>query len=52
MKSNLVNNNQNNFISQIKHKKENTLCSLLQVENFLCNLKNISKYIKLYKIFK
>lgn len=33
-------------------KKENTIKSLNEVETFLRNFKNISKYIKLYKIIK
>jgi len=33
-------------------KKENTICSLLEVEKFLGDFKNIWKYIKLYKILK
>ncbi len=33
-------------------KKENTIKSLNDVELFLRNFKNISKYIKLYKIIK
>lgn len=35
-----------------KIKKENTLNSLLEVENFLFNYKHFIKYIKLYKLFK
>ena len=33
-------------------KKENTIKSISEVELFLRNFKNISKYIKLYKIIK
>ncbi len=33
-------------------KKENTIKSLNEVECFLKNMKNISKYIKLYKLIK
>lgn len=33
-------------------KKENTIKSLNEVECFLRNFKNMSKYIKLYKIIK
>ena len=35
-----------------KSKKENTLRSLNEVEHFLCNLKHLNKYIKLYFILK
>ena len=33
-------------------KKENTIKSINEVESFLRNFKNMSKYIKLYKIIK
>ena len=33
-------------------KKENTICSLFEVEHFLCNFKKTIKCIKLYKILK
>lgn len=33
-------------------KKENTISSLFEVEQFLCNFKNICKCIKLFKIFR
>lgn len=35
-----------------KKKKENTLSSLCEVENFLFNYKNFIRYIKLYKLFR
>ncbi len=35
-----------------KKKKENTLSSLYEVENFLFNYKHFAKYVKLYKLFK
>lgn len=35
-----------------KKRKENTLSSLNEVENFLFNYKHFIKYIKLYKLFK
>ncbi len=35
-----------------RKKKENTLASLNEVENFLFNYKHFVKYIKLYKLFK
>lgn len=35
-----------------KEKKENTLASLNEVENFLFNYKHFMKYVKLYKFFK
>lgn len=41
----------NNKIS-FKEKKEKTLSSLKEVENFLFNYKHFIKYIKLYKLFK
>lgn len=35
-----------------KTKKENTLASLNEVENFLFNYKHFIKYVKLYKLFR
>lgn len=35
-----------------KQKKENTLNSLNEVENFLFNYKHFMRYIKLYKLFR
>ena len=35
-----------------KQRKENTLASLNEVENFLFNYKHFMKYVKLYKFFK
>ena len=35
-----------------KHKKENIIKSLKEVECFLCNWKKVSKGIRLYKILK
>lgn len=35
-----------------KEKKDNTVRSLNEVENFLCDLKSLGKYIKLYYLFK
>lgn len=35
-----------------KKKKENTLASLNEVENFLFNYKHFIKYVKLYKLFR
>ena len=35
-----------------KQKKENTISSLFEVENFLRDFRNILKYIKLYKLLK
>lgn len=32
--------------------KDNTLCSLNEVEHFLRNFNGFMKYIKLYKLFK
>ena len=32
--------------------KDNTLCSLNEVEHFLRNFNSFTKYIKLYKLFK
>lgn len=32
--------------------KDNTLCSLNEVEHFLRNFNSFMKYIKLYKLFK
>ncbi len=33
-------------------KKENTLCSLYQVENFLCNIQKALRCFKFYCFFK
>lgn len=33
-------------------KKENTVCSLFEVEHFLCDLKKVVNTIKLYCILK
>lgn len=52
-KNNLLPNNhlsKSNF--NFTHKKETTISSLFEVEKFLCDFKNIWKYIKLYKILK
>ncbi len=51
------NNSENNKIMKknkfdFSKKKENTIKSISEVELFLRNFKNISKYIKLYKIIK
>lgn len=35
-----------------KKRKENTLASLNEVENFLFNYKHFIRYVKLYKFFK
>ena len=53
-----LNNNSENYKIMKKNKfdfnkkKENTIKSISEVELFLRNFKNISKYIKLYKIIK
>lgn len=36
----------------LKKRKENTLASLNEVENFLFNYKHFMRYIKLYKFFR
>lgn len=38
--------------SNFKEKKEKTIASLNEVENFLFNFKHFMNYIKLYKLFK
>lgn len=45
-------NSSNCSQNKICEKKENLICSLHQVENFLCNFKKIVKGIKLYHIFR
>ena len=45
-------NKSKSFTNNFNQKKENTICSLYEVENFLCNFKNFTKYIKLYNILK
>lgn len=53
-----MNYNKNNILPSkskkidFKNKKENTISSLFEVENFLTDLKKIFKYIKLYKFLK
>ena len=47
-KKKLCNDNYNN----ISQKKENILCSLNQVENFLCNCTKAIKCFKFYSLFK
>ena len=42
----------NNYKLTFKQRKENTLSSLNEVENFLFNYKHFMKYVKLYKFFK
>ena len=45
-------NNKKEIKFDFKRKKDNTIRSLNEVENFLCDLKGLSKYIKLYYLFK
>ena len=33
-------------------QKENPICSLFVVENFLCNIHNMHKVINIYNLFK
>mgnify|MGYP005806531687 CR=1 FL=1 len=35
-----------------KKRKENTIDSLFEIEHFLCNLQNVSKGIRIFKILK
>ena len=42
--------NKNSF--NFAQKKENTLCSLHEVENFLCNCQKALKCFKFYCFFK
>lgn len=44
--------NSGNKNFNFKSKKEKTLSSLNEVENFLINYKNFMKYVKLYNWFK
>ena len=46
------NKSNNNLSNNINYKNKFNINSLLEVENFLCNLKNIKKTINIYKIFK
>lgn len=46
------NDNKKKIKFDFKRKKDNTIRSLNEVENFLCDLKGLSKYIKLYYLFK
>ena len=50
MNNNLLQHKKNKF--NLKQKKENTICSLYEVENFLSNLNIFLKSVKLYKLFK
>ena len=50
MNNNLLKHKKNKF--NLKQKKENTICSLYEVENFLRNFNNFFKSIKLYKLLK
>ena len=43
-------NKKNNF--NFSHFKNNATCSLFEVENFLCNFKKTTQYLKLYNILK
>lgn len=46
-------NNDKEFKSiPFNKRKENIICSLTEVNSFLCNLKRASKYINLYKFLK
>ncbi len=38
--------------TNFKKRKENTIASLYEVENFLFNYKHFIKYVKLYKLFR
>ena len=54
MGNNLVNikkNKKEEKIDFIK-KKDNTICSLFEVEHFLCDFKKLINTIKLYKILR
>lgn len=35
-----------------KKYKNNTICSLNEIEHFLCNFNSFKRYIKLYNFFK
>lgn len=54
MNNNLIENNKNikNNKIDFRKKKDNTVCSLFEVEHFLCNFKKLINTIKLYKILK
>mgnify|MGYP005765378893 FL=1 len=51
-RGNCKNKNTNKNKLDFKQKKENTLTSLNEVENFLINYKHFIKYVKLYKLFR
>ena len=46
------NKSNNNLSNNINSENKFNINSLLEVENFLCNLKNIKKSINIYKLFK
>ena len=50
MNNNLIQYKKNKY--NLKQKKENTICSLYEVENFLRNFSYFFKSIKLYKLLK
>ena len=53
MDNRLYNNgNKKCFSKNFKSFKKNTICSLNEVELFLCNFKKFFKYIKIYKFLK
>ena len=41
-----------NFKKKLNNKNNSPLNNLFEIENFLCNLKNIKKSVIIYKLFK
>lgn len=50
--SNRICNDKKQEKISFKKRKENIICSLNEVENFLCQVKKISKGLKIYNIMK
>ena len=52
--SKLNNNSCNNiyFKNNLNNKNNSLLKNLFEVDNFLCNLKNLKKSINIYRLFK
>lgn len=48
----VCNNNCNKNKFDFAQKKENTICSLYEVENFLCSCQKAIKCLKFYCFFK
>ena len=52
MDNNLIPENNKKNKANFSQLKKNTVCSLFEVEHFLCDFKKCSRYIKLFNILK